>query len=391
MRILVFSMMLLIIGCTSNPKYAITTANKPPPQFLVSESLSLFGKPAEIMPIEEVYRLTKVQENDFLEMLNAPENSKLAANQRVFRYLKEHLKDFRFYADTLTASESLMLKYGNCLSLAILTKAIANVANVEVGYQLVNSTPVYQKEGSLILSSLHLRTLLYKTPSSNPEKKIGFRSRLTIDYFPTIGSSTLRSVPELEFQSMYYRNKAAERMIKGENRLAYWHLKKSIELNANDYHAINMLALLHVKIGRPDLAEELYLYGLSVTEDKLEMLSNYHVLLKNQNRFADAKKISIKISEYRDRNPFKWIKLANQAYSSRKFNKAIIYYKRAIRMAPYLHQPYAGIALSQYQRGRHLSAQRSMKKAIEHAQSEESHNLYQAKYDMLTQLLDRKH
>jgi hypothetical protein len=116
-----------------------------------------FGpQPAIIEPFQ-LFRLTNEQIADFQMFANSPKNIELDKNRIVADYLKSHLKNFNYYSDTLIAKDSLIKQQGNCLSLAILTKAYAELNNIEIDYQLVETTPVYQKEGNLVLSSQHIR------------------------------------------------------------------------------------------------------------------------------------------------------------------------------------------------------------------------------------------
>jgi len=117
------------------------------------------------------------------------------------------------------------------LSLAILTKSLSNLADVKISYQLVETEPVYQKEGNIIVSSQHIRTTIFKPPFSDG-KIVYFPSQTTIDYFPTYNSRVLRTVDEEEFFSMYYSNKATEAILKNDFNLAYWYVKNALVNNA---------------------------------------------------------------------------------------------------------------------------------------------------------------
>ena len=115
---------------------------------------------------------------------------------------------------------------GNCLSLAIVTKALASLVDIKISYKLVETDPVYQKEDNLIISSQHVRTQLFNT-----FKKPGalFPSSLTIDYFPDTNSRVLRTVDENEFFAMYYRNIAAQAMISNDLNTAYWNVRAALK------------------------------------------------------------------------------------------------------------------------------------------------------------------
>ncbi|TQV89668.1 tetratricopeptide repeat protein [Aliikangiella coralliicola] len=386
---------LLISGCilsactsTQPAKTPVIIAKLPQPKpWMNSEH---FGERPKIISPAEVSRLSIEQQSEFLAYFRSHEEQDTRANKVIGDYLKQHLSDFNYYSDTLTAQNSLIEQQGNCLSLAILTKALADLVNVEVKYQLVQTTPVYQKEGNVILSSQHVRTKLLDPKIAREKGEIVLlRGGVYIDYFPTLGSRALRSVDEAEFYSMYYRNKAAEALINKNNVLAYWLLRQSLSLKPSDAHAINMMAVVYSNTGQLDTAAELYRYGIENSENKLDLLSNYHTLLKKTGQIEEAAKIAKILDQYDDPNPFKWVRLANTAYNARNYSRAIYYYKKASRAAPYLHEPYAGIARSNFQMGRLTSAQQAMEKALQNTHKHNTKKLYQAKYEMLSQLLNK--
>ncbi|MCW8879685.1 MAG: hypothetical protein OQK51_21705, partial [Kangiellaceae bacterium] len=352
---------------------------------------SSFGTRPEIISTQELFSLSQEQKNEFLAFKDLQKEQSIESNRIVSNYLESHLKNFNYYSDTFAAKDALVKMQGNCLSLAILTKALANLLDVEVSYQLVETTPIYQKEGNLIVSSQHVRTKLLK-PIEN--KKPGdftfWRGGLVVDYFPDMGSHVLKQLDEKEFFGLYYRNKSAEALINGNPNLAYWMARKSLELNPNDVYGMNMIALAYFDKNNHEVAEKVYLFGLKNSDDKLDLLTNYLTLLKRQKRVAEAKVIAEEITKYKDNNPFKWISLANQAYNERDYSQAIVYYRKASRMAPYLHQPHAGIARSEAQMGELSTAEKEIRKALEKAHRRDTKAMYQAKLDMLSQLLKKQ-
>lgn len=178
-------------------------------------------------------------------------------------------------------------------------------------------------------------------------------------------------------------------MIRKNHNLAYWYLDAALKLKPNHSHAINIMALLHENIGYPDYAEKLYLYGIAHSQDKLDLLNNYHSLLKSQRRMSEAREIAEQIGRKNDLNPYKWISLGNTAYNSREYDKAIRYYRKANKLAPYLHEGFAGIARSKLQLGNPDYARKAIGKALDNTHDNNTRKLYQAKLDMLTELLTK--
>lgn len=378
-------------ACVSTADLKTQTADnmaQPAPSMSIL-GIEVFGEPLNIEPVSHVFNLTQAQRESFLLQFNAVENQSLVANKRIYQYLEGLLSNFNYYEDTLIASDALALNRGNCLSLAILTKTLADIVDVKSQFQLVETEPVYQKEGNIILSSQHVRTILFEPLPKKTDQFIIFPGRIVIDYFPKTSSRVLRSVDTAEFEAMYYRNIASEKFIGNDNNAAYWYIKKALQLKPADPHAVNMMALLHERAGYPQYAEKLFLFGLASTKEQLTLLNNYHSLLLRQKRYQEASIISKKLSQYDDPNPFKWISVANSAYNEANYGKAITYYRKASKLAPYLHETFAGMARAQYQLGHLNNAQKSLSKALKNVHKPDIRAVYQAKYQMLSRLLNK--
>ncbi len=350
-------------------------------------SSSLFSRSENIPTINQVFGLNEIQKQQFLRYFHHPDNRSTRPNMRIVDFLGDRLSNFNYHSDTLTASQALAQNRGNCLSLAILTKSLAALAEVDVNYQLVETPPVYQKANNIVLSSEHIRTKLLN-PKEEANGLIYFgRGGVLVDYFPAQGTRMLRPVDHAEFSAMYYRNIAAELIIKKQMNTAYWYLLKALELNNNDPHAINMIALIYEKSAYIKAADKLYQFGIERSEEKLDLLNNYYTFLKHQRRNKKANEINTALQKYDDPNPFKWISLANTAFNERQYDKALQFYKKSNKLAPYLHEGYAGIARTQVRLGQYSSARNSIEKAIENTHKKDTKKIYQKKFDMLSQLL----
>ncbi len=354
--------------------------SKPP---LLDES-TLKPRP-DIPAIDKVITLADQQKKDFLDSYHSDES---LPSHRVFNYMRDHLKNFNYYSDTLTASEALADSSGNCLSLAILTKSLADLAGIGIRYEMVKTPPFFQKSNDILLSSQHIRAVLYNStiePGTIPSKKA---KSITIDYYPSEGPNTLRWVEEIEFFSLFYTNKAAEAIAKNNMDTAYWYLKEALNTKASNIQAINMMGIIYSRKGLNDQAEQWYLYGLSFGRDQFDLLKNYYALLKRLERRQDAERIAEQLSQYDTDNPFDWVELGDDAYKEKRYKLAIKYYKKASIMAKYLHEPYAGIARSQYMLGNTKSAYKAMKAALKNTHKGDVLAVYQAKYNILNRQLN---
>ncbi|WP_196140232.1 tetratricopeptide repeat protein [Aliikangiella sp. G2MR2-5] len=382
----------MLLACNSAPDLhqdIVTRQTYVPPVWL---DAAPFGPEPEIIEVQDLFKLSAEQLEDFKQFSQRPEQLNEPPNEVIANYLKGHLVNFNYYSDTLRAKDSLIQQQGNCLSLAIITKALANLNKVDIQYQLVETDPIYQKEGNVIVSSQHVRTkLLLPRQANDANSYIIFRGGTIVDYFPQRGSHLLRSVSENEFFGMYYRNKGAEAILKKDYNKAYWLARKTLSLYPTDPHGLNLIALTYYHKGLFEKAEAIYQEGIAKNDDKLDLLSNYYYLLKKLGKNETAKTIHAQIIQYDNQNPFRWISLANNAFNEKNYPLAKSYYRKARDLAPYLHEAYAGIAQSDIQMGNMKSAEKALEKALEKAHRRTKKELYQKKLELLSDLLTRNY
>ncbi|KAA3639326.1 MAG: hypothetical protein DWP95_10690 [Proteobacteria bacterium] len=369
----------LMVACSSVRIYQVTSGHSTADLFYDQDMLP----EVTTASLESVFSLSERQKQAFKRELRRPANRNHLDIEIIYHYLQNRLQNFNFYSKTLTAQQALANNSGNCLSLAILTNALAQTTHVGVYYELAKTPPVFQRENGYLLSSQHIQTVIF-------EKKVGssiyYSSKplkLKIDYYSTAGSRTLRRVSTAEFYAMYYSNVAAEALVEGHNKTAYWNLKKALQIDGDNPVALNMLAVLYRQMGYDSYAEKVFVHGLSLTKNQLELLSNYHRFLIDKNRLQQANQVADVIDDYDDPDPFKWINIADQALLDGRYLQAEKYFKKAQRQAPYLHEPPAGLAKTYYFLGRHKDAITAMEQALENSHDQSAAALYQSKINQL--------
>lgn len=372
---------LCLAGCA-------TTAPVAPPAVhpQVFAAPGQFGTRPEIPAPDEVHALTPAQRAAVLGYLDAHEHSGVPRNRLLYDYMEQVTQDFNYQGDTLMAGDALALRRGNCLSLAILTTAVAKLAGVDIGYQLVDDIPVYQLSGQLMKRGVHVRSILYETAREPHEGVIVFsRPGIVIDYFPTGGSRFLGNLRENGYLAMYYRNIAAEALEREDYRTAYWYVLESLQFAPEDSAGLNMLAIVYGRVGDERKAEEIYLYALQVADNQLSLLKNYRSLLLRMNRDAEAQEIEERLARMDDPSPLRWLQLADSAYDDGEYRLAVDYYRRALELAPYLHEGYLGLARAWYEAGELERAEGALKDALENAFRRSTRSLYQAKLQALNE------
>ena len=341
---------------------------------------ALFGVQPQLISTQDIHKLTQAQESAFFQFVNGSVERNNPAHERVMHYLLKVLKGFEYQNTTFTAAETLARGQGNCLSLAILTTALAKLANVPIGYQLADSSPVYALEGSIVVKGVHIRIVLFdKGWQAGEDKLVSRLGSVRIDYFPSGTERFLSDITEQQYIARYYRNLAVRALAVQDYTRSYWLTVQSMEIEPLSADALNTLAVVYRRAGHPIQAEAIFRYGTRNIPDDLSMLKNYRYLLAQQKRSDEVAALGVRIAALDDPSPFYLYQAAYDFYENKNYREAIRMYKKAIAVAPYLHEARLGLSLSYYQLAHKRMAERELHAAIERAHVPETRSLYEAK------------
>ncbi len=369
---------LLLAACASTSPSSDGT--KPEALDLAPER---FGARPDIPTPAEVHHLNADQREAFDDYLESSAPEGLGRHRQVSDYLQVVTENFHYQGETLTAADALAMRSGNCLSLAILTTALARQAGVEVGYQLADDLPVFEFNGDVVKKGVHVRTVLYDPEWQAREEELTLRRPgVRVDYFSSaLGGRYIGNLDASEYMAMYYRNVATKAFEEGDYTTAYWYAVESLRFALDQSDALNLLALINRRTGDLTKAEEIYLYGLERAGDKLTLLKNYRALLLLSGRQEEAREVERRLARMDDPSPFSWLQLARSAQQEGDYPQAIVFYRRALEIAPYLHEGHLALAQAYYHAGRRRRALASLNDALENTQRTSTRELYQAKVE----------
>lgn len=328
----------------------------------------------------ELFGLRRQQQEDFLDYFHDPGNRDLRPHQRLARYLERRASRFGYLGSTLAPRAALERDAGNCMSLAAITLSLADLVDLELEFQLMNTPPLFDRDSRTLVSSDHVRTRVFDPPGNDGGDGVTLvRPHSIIDYFPGRDRAAGKSLTRADFIAMFYRNLATERMMEGELDIAYGLALKALEHSPEHVGPWNLLAILHKRRGDLATAESIYRYVLQTHLDELAPLSNYISLLESQGRATEAERWSKRMQELDDPNPFPWIDLAQQALEQEQYSQALLRIERALQRAPYLHEAYWKKAAIYAGMGREIQARRALAEAIQLAPPDQTRSSYKAK------------
>ncbi|WP_350431656.1 hypothetical protein ABIS04_15600 [Shewanella sp. H8] len=324
--------------------------------------------PVLTIDVDDIYRLPDSFVANFKRQFqsdNSIRSKNTLANEWLAQYVGAQDGGFE-YRDhyTRTASETMLDRQGNCMSLVVLSASLADVLNVPVELYDIDVEPFWDRRGGFYLVNGHVNLSLLPPEDSHT---VLFRgTEVLIDFLPerSVRAYRKKRVNKRQLSAMYYNNVAAEALVRADYDTAYALVKKSIILDPQLVAAINTLAVIYRHKGFDDEAEQVYRAALQVNSQDLSTLYNLALILGEQDRLVEWAEIHKVLELARINNPFYYFDMAQQAYFDSQYQNALIWYKRAVAKADYRHEFYFGLSRAYWATGDERLAEKSLKRAL---------------------------
>ncbi|MCK8043890.1 hypothetical protein MSG37_03255 [Shewanella sp. 1CM18E] len=367
----------LLFGCASQQPKPIADLT---PYFHDSHftPVSSLPSPEELfeLPAEAIAELKRAQQRSN----KYQQQSRLMVHEWLANYINADDGGFK-YADnvTRTASETFNDREGNCLSLVVLTAALAEVVDVKVEFQDIGIPPIWDRQGGFYLVNGHINLVLLPQEKDNVFN-LSTRS-IQIDFLPerAMQGYNKQRVNKSTVISMFYNNLAAEALVAGDYDKTYSLLKLALNEQSHFLPALNTLAVLYRYKRMNHEAEALYRYALTVSPEDMNALNNYAIMLAAQDRLEEWADVHRVLELARIRNPYYYYGMAQQAYLDRQYQDALAWYKRAIAKADYRHEFYFGLSRTYWVTGDEKRAQQNLQKALSLTKDDRNKQRYQSK------------
>lgn len=349
-------------------------------------SVSMFQQPAQLPELEDFFYLDEQQEKDFLTHFNSPAQATYTAEHRLYNYLQNKLVYFTYEGANNTAQVALQQLSGNCMTLALLTSALAKLVNIEVGYKVIYQEPMIDYQDNIFISSNHIRTYLYKNHDASKQGELVLlRAALVIDYFPDSGDVAGENISPSRFYAMLYNNLAADALLQGDHDKAFFLSQKALQKDASYTPSVNMIALMYYRKKAFTEASQWFDYGMKQEDNQVTLLTNYRDIARKTNNQPLLERINQRLLDYNDDNPYAWLALAIDAERNQQFNDAAGYYKKLLEKAPYLHNANLALLRLYLKQQNYSSAQKIVEQAMQYAYEPARLEFYHMKLAALKQ------
>lgn len=372
---------LILIGCMSTHQSGLQEDTR----MLFADHR--FEKPTDFHRITDIYYLTeeqKLQLNDVIK----PSNRHTLTQQLIDNLLEKDYQAFRYdNSYTRTASETLASKQGNCLSMVILSVAMAKHFGIKYKIYDIKTAPVWERNGGLFLINGHVNIKLQNSDKRRDKSVYEItQNYVTLDFIPRESRRSLskEQISESALAAMYFSNLAADAMVQQQWNNAYWLLRESLSYSPRHGDAWNSLAVLYRYSQQEELAEKVYKHALAIRPQDTNVVANLAILLNAQGRFQELFEYQRQINLAEMRNPFRYYDKARYAYISQDYERAVRLYKKAIKLSPQVDQFYFGLYQSYLALDKDSLAIKNLKLAKERSSTIEERQRYNSKLAILT-------
>lgn len=367
---------LLLAGCAS-------VAPPPPPLF----EDHLFGKADPDIGAAQIFALNDDMRSYVRALGRGSERRDIQQVLFDALYHKDQLRLEYDSDSTRTAAEAFAARRGNCLSLVIMTAALAREMGMRVHYQSVVTEDTWSRSGSLYFASGHVNLILGK-PISSDVRTVDTSQFMVIDFQPPEDARYLdaQEIQENRVTAMFMNNRAAESLSRGELDRAYWWARKAVEADPKFLSAYNTLAIVYQRHGNLPQAEAALRYAELVQPDNKVALHNLVQVLSAQGRTAEADALRDRVARLDPNPPFHYFNLGQKAMQNGDYRRARTLFAREVDRAPYYHEFHFWLAVASYKLNDLQTADKHMKLAMENSTTRGDHALYAGKLDRLKSL-----
>ncbi len=292
---------------------------------------------------------------------------------------------------TRTAAEAFEQRAGNCISLIIMTAAMAKELNLPVQFQQVYAEEIWSRDSDILLSSGHVNLTLKRRQIDESSIWFSRSHTFTVDFLSDEEVRGYRSsvIEEHTVVAMFMNNRSAESLSRGQLDDAYWWARAAVLKDSEFLPAYNTLAVIYHRHGDLDHAERLARMLLAREPDNPTFIANLATVLRTADRPQEALALAEKLRRIEPYPPFYFVDQGRNALDSGNLDAAIALFKRELARDEYNHAAHFGLALAYNRRGDFSSAREHLTVAMENSVTLRDHDRYAAKLERLRAHVDQ--
>jgi Tfp pilus assembly protein PilF len=293
---------------------------------------------------------------------------------------------------TRTAAQAFAARAGNCLSLVLMTAALAHEIGLDVVYQSARLGASYSRSGTLTLYAGHVNLVLAPRRLNWPGS--GLQSAqdtdaLQIDFLPPDQVHGLRTVPisEQRVLAMFLNNRAVESLQQGPAALSYAWAREAVRHDPGFWPAFNTLGVVYQRAGHLAPAAAVYRHVLAHDPDSVPAMANLAQVLVAQGRAEEAAVWRARRLALEPHAPFHFLGLGEAALAQGDLAEAERLLDRESAVTGPTHELAFQRARLQAARGDRAGAQQALAEAMDQSGTPQQRQVYAGKLSRLQALV----
>jgi len=285
---------------------------------------------------------------------------------------------------TRNAAQAFDARSGNCLSLVVMTAALAKYLELPIRYQALVGHETWSRSGDLSLVNGHVnividKRLVDRISGLDPDSQL----RVEFGALPAGRGAAMRQVSEAAILAMFMNNRAAEAIVRGELNDAYAYAREAVLQDPTHASAYNTLAVVYQRRGLAAQAERAYRHTLEREAKHQPALINLARLLDSQGRTAEAAPLRQRLAQLEAEPPFHHFDLGRAAAQVGDFRAAREHILREMRRDPDYHEFHFWLAVALYGLGDIAQAREHLTTAMNNSTTRREQAIYAAKLQRL--------
>lgn len=268
------------------------------------------------------------------------------------------MKAFEYVGGHSTvAAQTWRNKRGDCLSLTVMSYALARALDVPLQMQEVRVPVNFDRRDGVDFLNQHVNSIVHTDRPLRVGDRMLPAGELLVDFLPQIGSNQRgKALDENAVLARYYNNVAAEQLALGRDRMAYAHFRAAIRADPAYAASYANLAALYLRAGLNDAAETALRQALLRNPHADLALSSLHQLLLSQGRTAEAATYEKRLRAGRDNDPYYWLGLGIERIRKEQFAAAADALEHAQQLTSGFTEVHQYLAIAYWRSGRQLLA-----------------------------------
>lgn len=344
-----------------------TLAPPPSPEPLFEDAL--FGSPPRPPEADTVFAVDDAMRAHLQQVMirtTRPADRPYALAESL--YLRGELRLLYDAASTRNAAQAFAARAGNCLSLVVMTAAMAREMGLTVRFQQVQVAPVYSRHDDLTLRSGHVNLALAPAHTPwRPGSDEQATDQVVIDFLPPEMSRRLRVqfIDRPRVLAMFMNNRAVEALLARQWPEAYAWVREALRLDPGYAEAYNTLGVVYQRGGHLALAVAAFTRLLALEPQHVPAMHNLERVLVEQGRLAEAGTWAARRQALEPEPPFHFLRLGLQALDRQEPVAARRLFQRELAASGPSHEVYFGLARAHLALGETTLARQALQQALE--------------------------